>query len=556
MNSWSKSVLSRLSGTPLAQMGICSPFTIPSGIITTAASSIARIARDVSEVGFITTKTLSVEPREGYREPIIHEYYPGCFANAVGLTNPGAEKFRDAMIPLLPLHQNKPLLVSIMGRDPEEFLECALILEPIADAFELNLSCPHVKGAGQSVGSDPGMVRSTVELLKERVDRPIIPKLSPNLADLPGMAALCQDAGADGLSLINTVGPGMVMDSEANPILSNVLGGLSGAGVLPIGLKAVKEAAEVTTIPIIAAGGMGSVVDVKAYMEAGASLFAIGSALAGMNTPQIAAFFADLGKGLEQGSGDSRAARSRASGNLTAYLETRVMENTRIAEGIFKLTLESGPSTEPGCFFFLRLPGVGEKPFSPARDREPVYFIRSVGPFTKALDALNPGDTIFMRGPYGQGFPEPEMKRPLVLLGGGTGVAPIMMAAVRWNDRVAAGFVGFSAEVSRSFEAELVASIRSCRIVIDPPGSPGAVIRSMAEHMEQDPGLYEQCQVFICGPKALMESATDLLSKAVPRDRIFLAGEEIMRCGIGICGSCATEDGLRSCVDGPVLTAG
>ena len=161
-----------------------SPFTIASGIVCSSPSVLARIAREVEEIGFLTTKTLSFDPRPGYREPIIHEYHPGCFINAVGLTNPGATNFVKAIKPLLPLYRNKPLLISIMGTSPEEFLECALVLNDIAYAFELNLSCPHVKGGGLAVGSDPVMVEKIVRLLVQRLGKPIIPKLSPNVPKL------------------------------------------------------------------------------------------------------------------------------------------------------------------------------------------------------------------------------------------------------------------------------------------------------------------------------------------------------------------------------------
>ena len=267
------SLFQPLQDSNLAHLKIKSPFTIPSGIVTTVPSVIARIARDVPQIGFLTTKTLSLSPRPGYREPVLHEYYPGCFVNAVGLANPGAESFLQTMKSLLPLQDSKPLFVSIMGADPEEFLECARILDPIADAFELNLSCPHVKGAGQCVGSEPDSVRSIIRLLKKHLNKPIIPKLSPNLGDIGGMSKLCETAGADALSLINTVGPGMAVDAQGQPILSNVMGGLSGAGILPVGLKAVREAASLVKIPIIASGGINSAQDVIAYKSAGASSF-------------------------------------------------------------------------------------------------------------------------------------------------------------------------------------------------------------------------------------------------------------------------------------------
>ena len=318
LGSLAQGALERLSNTRLGKLGIRAPFTIPSGIVTTVPSVIARIARDTSEIGFLTTKTLSLEPREGYREPILYEYQPRCFVNAVGLANPGAETFRDAMKPLLPLHDAKPLVVSIMGGKPDEFLKCALILDPIADAFELNLSCPHVKGAGQSVGSDPDAVRRTIRTVKSRINKLIIPKLSPNLGDVGSMARLCEEEGADALTLINTVGPGTACDVDGNPVLSNVNGGLSGAGVLPIGLRAVREAAARVNIPIIACGGIGSPEDVIAYFRAGACLFGVGSALAGMTTSGIVRFFRALAMSLDGSpETDSHSNKERDSTTLS-----------------------------------------------------------------------------------------------------------------------------------------------------------------------------------------------------------------------------------------------
>ena len=553
MSSPFESLLEGLADTGLAPLGIRAPFTIPSGIVTTIPSVIARIAQEVPSIGFLTTKTLSISPRPGYREPIIHEYYPGCFVNAVGLANPGAQEFRDAMEPLLPLANSKPLVVSIMGDDPNGFLECALVLDSIADAFELNLSCPHVKGAGQSVGSDPAMVRGIVQLLKRRVSKPIIPKLSPNLSDIAGMARLCVDAGADAISLINTVGPGMATDQDGYPVLSNVVGGLSGAGILPVGLKAVKEAASVVKVPLIASGGISSAEHVQAYRQAGASLFGVGSALAGMSTPELVDFFAHMERdlGLNGEGVSATAVPSRAL--LTSYAKSRVVANETIGDNMFRLSLASGPPCEPGRFFFLRLPGEGEKPFSPAHDETPVYLVRKVGPFTAALEGLKPGDRIYLRGPYGKGFPEPRSGRRLVLLGGGTGIAPLMMAARRWPDRIARVFFGFSKEVSPAFRKEVMTLIPDAHVIVDPPGTVGEVTRALIEDMAADPDLYEECQVFLCGPRRMMEFSTQILRTTVPPDAIFVGREDLMRCGIGACGSCGTKGGLRSCVDGPVM---
>jgi len=537
-----------------ADLGISSPFTIPSGIVTTVPAVIARIARDVPEIGFLITKTLSVAPREGYREPVIHEYHPGCFVNAVGLGNPGATKFMEAMKPLLPLHNGKPLFVSIMGNDPQEFLECAYILDTIADAFELNLSCPHVKGAGQTVGSDPETVRYIIGLLKDRFQKPIIPKLSPNIADISAMARLCRDAGADGLSLINTVGPGVAVDSDGNPILTNVAGGLSGAGILPVGLKAVREASEAVGLPIIASGGIAGPRDVRAYRKAGASLFAVGSALAGMTTPELIKFFSRFTVNALDDNKDNSSTQCLSASKLsTTYFKTTIVKNVPVGFNLFKLEFMAGPSCNPGSFFFLRLPEMGEKPFSPMSTKPPTFLVRSIGPFTRCLQELKPGDSIYLRGPYGKGFPQPESGRPLVLVSGGTGVAPIIMAANRWTKFVAKSFAGFSTGVGQSFRADLEKMTPGVRVLIDPPDQVGEVVKALAEDLSFDRQTYKDCRVFMCGPSPMMEAACEVLQGIVPGERIFMAREDIMRCGIGLCGSCGTGSGLRSCVDGPVM---
>ncbi len=555
MSSFFADIVGSLSQSGLKRLTIKAPFTIPSGVVTTVPSVLARIARDVPQVGFLTTKTLSVAPRPGYREPVLHEYYPGCWVNAVGLANPGASQFVDAMRDHLPLHDGKPLVVSIMGEGPEEFLECAEILSPIADAFELNLSCPHVKGAGQSVGSDPAAVGAIISLLKQSIKQPVIPKLSPNLGDVAGMAAICQEAGADALTLINTVGPGTAVDDDGNPVLSNVNGGLSGAAILPIGLKAVREAAQRVQIPIIASGGIANARHVKAYRKAGAALFSVGSALGGMTTREIAAFFSWLAGDLESGVFQTGRGVTIPARCRTQYLKTVVTANRPAGPDMFELCLEHGPDCKPGNFFFLRIPGIGEKPFSPAAGRDPRYLVRPVGPFTRALEQLKPGDPIYMRGPYGKGFPDPGQDRHIILIGGGTGSAPIMMAARRWRSQVLKGFFGFSQEPDDRLRLELKHLVTDCTIAVDSDGRPGEVVRRLSTDVADNRGDYRQSVAFLCGPSPMMKSAVEILKTVIPYDRIFTAREDLMRCGIGICGSCGTPGGHRSCVDGPVMAA-
>ncbi|MGB0381130.1 MAG: dihydroorotate dehydrogenase, partial [Luminiphilus sp.] len=136
-------------------------FTIPSGIVTTAPSIIQRFIRDVPSVGVITTKSIGLEARAGYREPVYSQFAPGCFVNAVGLTNPGAHASLEALAQLK-VPSDRFLLVSIFGGSIEEFVEVARLLEPVADGFELNLSCPHAAGYGMAMGQDPDMVYDIV----------------------------------------------------------------------------------------------------------------------------------------------------------------------------------------------------------------------------------------------------------------------------------------------------------------------------------------------------------------------------------------------------------
>jgi dihydroorotate dehydrogenase (NAD+) catalytic subunit len=224
-----------------------------------------------------------------------------------------------------------------------------------------------------------------------------------------------------------------------------------------------------------------------------------------------------------------------------------------VGENLFRVELEGCVNCVPGSFFFLRIPGVGEKPFSPASDDPHVYYVRSVGPFTEAMTKLEPGSAISFRGPYGNGFPNPDKGDRIVLIAGGTGAAPIVMAGKKWHDAVIRAYAGFSSEIEPQLRDELTACLASPEIVVDPPGNPGEVVRFMAREMREQPMEFRDSLFFLCGPRAMMKAANEVITELAPNSRIFTAREDIMRCGIGICGSCGTGSGLRSCVDGPVM---
>jgi dihydroorotate dehydrogenase (NAD+) catalytic subunit len=391
-----------------------------------------------------------------------------------------------------------------------------------------------------------------VGLLKERLQKPIIPKLSPNIPNLVEIAQVCEDNGADALCLINTVGPGVATDMEGAPALTNVSGGLSGAGIFPLGLKAVRDVSQRAQIPIIACGGISGPAQIRAYYEAGAALFGVGSALAGLDTSEIVEFFKDISNDLQSEQESGIQVKLSPKTGLTNYFKTRVLETRSFGEGLFEIKLEDGPECKPGQFFFLRRPGIGEKPFSPAEDQPPLYLVRVVGQFTEALSKLRPGDAVFLRGPYGNGFPEPQSDRRLLLIGGGTGVAPLMMAAAKYRGDLKMSYAGFSSPVDRPFRYDLAGRLPYCKLIVDPPKELGAMAHGLARDMENDPGEFYKIQAFLSGPKPMVDQVASLLKKELTDPLIHVAREDIMRCGIGLCGSCATEDGRRSCVDGPV----
>jgi dihydroorotate dehydrogenase (NAD+) catalytic subunit len=558
-----KELMCGISDSPLGGLGIRAPFTIPSGVVTTAPSVLARMARIIPQLGFLTTKTLSLDPREGYREPIIYEYSPRCYANAVGLANPGARAFLEAMAPHLPLHDNKPLVVSIMGGDPEEFLECARVLDPIADAFELNLSCPHVKGAGQSVGADTEMVVKIVRLLRRELNKPIIPKLSANLPDVAGTAHLCEEAGAAAFSLINTVGPGTPVDCDGNPVLSNEVGGLSGAGILPIGIRTVREAASVVMRPIIASGGIGCINDVIGYYAAGARLFGIGSVLGGCDEDQVRLFFSRLQEDLFRDRGVDSFVYYRDQTD-TGYRKTEVTEVIHHSHDLCELRLKTSAWCGSGQFFFVRLPGVGEKPFMPSSLSPLGFLIRRVGPFTAALSTLAAGDSVFVRGGYGKGTPYQfeeeeeddgsfEEESPAIVVAGGTGIACFLARARSRGPGKMLCFFGFSQEPGRALREQILEAIPNARIIVDPPGSPGAVVRAFIDYCRAHEPLDPKTIVTASGPRPMNEAVVAAAEKFFPRKAIYVNREDVMKCGIGLCGSCGTPGGRRSCVDGPIM---
>jgi len=257
---------------------ISTPLTLASGILGISFSSLQRVVRDGA--GMVTTKSLSIEPRIGHEGPVIAEF-DGGLINSVGLTNPG---IAEGLEEVEKFHQGIEgvVIVSVFGANAEEFVQLAkAVNDSSADILELNLSCPNVEDEfKRPFALMPDKVTEIVSAVKAVSNIPVLAKLSPNANDISAIAKLTEAAGADGLTMINTLGHGMVIDAIAKrPVLRNNFGGISGPCIKPLAIKLIHDAYKVVDIPILGTGGVSTGLDAIEMMMAGASAIGIGSAV-------------------------------------------------------------------------------------------------------------------------------------------------------------------------------------------------------------------------------------------------------------------------------------
>ena len=231
---------------------------------------------DISAVGGVSTKGLTLEPRTGNPVPRIAEG-KSVILNAVGLQNPGVEEFIKNDLEWL--KSKTTVIANVAGRTLEDYEKICARLDGLVDMIELNISCPNVRAGGMALGIKPANVEEVTKLCKAALEKtPLIVKLSPNVESIAVNAQAAQRGGADCISLINTL-TGMVIDIERRkPIIANNTGGVSGAGIMPIALRMVYEASHAVTIPVIGMGGITSGKDAVAFMMAGASAVQVGTA--------------------------------------------------------------------------------------------------------------------------------------------------------------------------------------------------------------------------------------------------------------------------------------
>lgn len=234
---------------------------------------------DINILGSLSFKGTTQEARFGNPLPRIAEC-PDGMLNSVGLQNPGIDHVIAEELPALRKIFHKPIMANISGFSLEEYVDCCARMDAEEQVafLEVNISCPNVRHGGMAFGTSPEAAAEVTRAVKAVTKKPVIMKLSPNVADITEIARACEDAGADGLSLINTL-LGMRIDlARRRPVLANVMGGYSGPGVFPVALRMVYQVTGAVKIPVVGMGGVSSARDVVEMMMAGATAVEVGAA--------------------------------------------------------------------------------------------------------------------------------------------------------------------------------------------------------------------------------------------------------------------------------------
>ncbi len=262
-------------GTRISELKLRNPTILASGILGETSGSMKRVAS--YGAGAIVTKSIGMEPREGYPNPTAVEIECGIL-NSMGLPNPGIEEFKKEIDEIDEI--DIPVIGSIFGKDEKEFAFLAKKMEEYGlDAIELNLSCPHARGYGLEIGSSPDIVREVVREVKKKVSIPVFPKLSANAGDIVEIGKAAEEGGADGVVAINSLRAMKIDIHLKKPILYNRVGGYSGKGIKPVAVRCVYELSRELDIPVIGVGGVETWEDAVEYILAGACAVQIGSAV-------------------------------------------------------------------------------------------------------------------------------------------------------------------------------------------------------------------------------------------------------------------------------------
>ena len=268
--------MSRRLATEVAGLKLANPTMLAAGILGLTGSSLRSVVD--AGAGAVVTKSVGLKPREGYRNPTVVQVEGGLL-NAIGLPNPGVRHFGEEIGEVK--ETGVPIIVSVYGFSSGEFAKVAeAAVEAGADALELNVSCPHVEKTGAEIGQDPRLVAEVVRKVKNRVNKPVFVKLTPNVASIAEVAEAVVEAGADAITAINTVRAMAIEIETTRPLLANKIGGLSGPAIKPIAVRCIYEVYRGVDVPVIGCGGITTWRDAVEFILAGASAVQIGTAIA------------------------------------------------------------------------------------------------------------------------------------------------------------------------------------------------------------------------------------------------------------------------------------
>lgn len=265
---------SNMLNLEIAGISLRNPAILASGFLGISQAIFERIFDEGA--GAVVTKSISKYPMEGYRNPTVVVLENKSYINAVGLSNPGHESFYEEVS----TNDKVPLIVSLVGSDPSDFEVMTRKFDKSRIVgFEINLSCPHVQKLGMEVGDDPQMVKLIVKATKSNTTKPVFVKVGIGNTNLIDISQTAINAGADGITAINTIRAMKISIDNFNPILSNKIGGLSGSSIKPIAIRCVYELSKKFSVPIIGCGGISNWEDALEFMIAGATSFQLGTAM-------------------------------------------------------------------------------------------------------------------------------------------------------------------------------------------------------------------------------------------------------------------------------------
>ncbi len=530
-----------------------------SGVASTKPALVDFFDKKVPSIDLITTKSFQVNPNTGNREPIITEPSPGNFGNSVGLRNPG---MLQAVKDMKKLRGNgnglRSLLnISVSASTPEDFIILVKAFEPYADIIELNFSCPHAsEGFGASIGCDPGIAYDYMKAVREAAGDScgalIFPKLTPNVPDIGIIASAVVEAGADGISAINTAGPIVYRESHSGEIiLNNSVGGKGGQSGGWVREKALECVSKIRgsidpDIPIIGMGGVSTGKHAADMKLAGADVIGIGSAFGKVhqknwsdyiNSVKIEA--ENILAGQNSGGAEEQFITKTPSMQYIPFTITKKIEHT---DDVSIFYLDGKMKCGPGEFAFIWLPGVGEKPFSIAEQSPLTFIVKKRGPFTSELFTRSAGDIIYVRGVYGAEVSLPDKARA-VIAAGGTGIAvlPSLVEKLKQEGISMDIYYGTSSENEpEPLLKEKLKTYGSFTAVPD-AGIPGKVL-DILSNREDD---LTDASCFFVGPEPFMSKAARIaVNRGAEKSAVMLSMERPSLCGIGMCGECACGDRL------------